>query len=149
MRLGTRIGAACALAALTGCGAEGTRLNPLNWFGNERSERLAAEVSAARSVVDQVLSVDVAPTPSGAIVSAIGLPPTQGFWEAELRPVATDDPSVLLLDFGILPPARPQPQGTQPSREVLAGAAFSNQELAGIRTIVVRGARNQRSVSRR
>lgn len=37
----------------------------------------------------------------------------------------SDDASVLVLDFNILPPLTPEPVGTQPSREVLVGAFFS------------------------
>jgi hypothetical protein len=146
MRAGTWIGAALAAAALAGCGAGQSRLNPINWFGDDRSEAVVAATS--EPVVDQVVSLDVAAMPSGAIVTATGLPPTQGFWEAELRRVPSPDPSILVLEFGILPPFGPAPQGPQPSREVLAGIAYSNQDLAGIRTITVRGERNQRSVSR-
>lgn len=145
-----RITAALIAAALAGCGAGQSRLNPLNWFGSDQEQRIAAaRAEPVRPVVDQVVSLEVAPTTGGAIVSTVGLPPTQGYWEAELVRVATDDPSLLLLDFAILPPLAPQPVGTQPSREVLAGTRFTTQELAGIRTIAVQGLSNRRSVSRR
>lgn len=145
-----RIGAVLALAALAGCGVGQSRLNPLNWFGSAREVPVeVARAADARPVVDQVVSLDVAQTRSGAIVSAVGLPPTQGFWEADLVPVPSGDPSVLLLDFRILPPPAPNRVGTQPSREVLAGATFSTQDLAGIRSIAVQGARNRRVVARR
>ncbi|MCK0166519.1 hypothetical protein MWU52_03035 [Jannaschia sp. S6380] len=145
----SRITIALVVTALAGCGAGQTRLNPLNWFGSDREERIAeARTEDARPVVDQVVSLSVAPTTGGAIVSTVGLPPTQGYWEAELVRVPTDDPSVLLLDFNILPPLASEPVGTQPSREVLAGRVFSTQDLAGIRTIAVQGLQNRRSVSR-
>ncbi|SFI26671.1 hypothetical protein [Jannaschia pohangensis] len=146
----TRIGAVLAVTALAGCSLGQSRLNPFNWFGSEREEQIAqARGDVARPLVAQVVSLDVAPTPSGAIVSSVGLPPTQGFWEADLIRMPSDDPSVLVLDFQILPPLSPEPVGTQPSREVLAGQSFTTQELAGIRTIVVQGLQNRRSVSRR
>ena len=144
-----RIGAILAVTALAGCGTL-SRLNPLNLFGGEREERVAAVRAAdARPVVDQVVSLDYAATRSGGIVSAVGLPPTQGFWEADLVRVPTDDPSVLLLDFRILPPPVANRAGTQPSREVLAGIVLSTQTLAPVRTIVVQGQRNRRSIARR
>ncbi|MGB3690253.1 MAG: hypothetical protein WBA02_13250 [Jannaschia helgolandensis] len=149
MGMTARIGAVLAVTALAGCGLGQTRLNPFNWFGSDREERIeVARVATARPVVQQVVSLEVAQTRSGAIISAVGLPPTQGFWEADLVRVPTDDPSVLLLDFRILPPITPEPVGTQPSREVLAGTTYSTQDLAGIRTIVVQGEVNRRSVSR-
>ncbi|WP_371153581.1 hypothetical protein [Jannaschia sp. 2305UL9-9] len=137
------------LVALTGCGLGQSRLNPVNWFGSSTSEAVAeARAETSQPVIDQVLSLEVAATPSGAIISTVGLPPTQGFWEAELVRMPTDDPSVALFDFRILPPINPRPAGTQPSREVLAGTILSTQDLAGIRTIAVQGARNRRSVRR-
>ena len=148
-RAGTILIAAGALAA---CGLGQSRLNPLNWFGAARSTPVAAEVAAAGPripVVDRVVSLDVAPTPGGAIVSAVGLPPTQGFWEAELvrRPGA--EAGTMLFEFRILPPVRPKPVGTQPSREVLAGTRVTTQDLSGIRVVAVQGATNRLSVSRR
>lgn len=151
MRLSARIGAALALAlaALAGCGLGQSRLNPLNLFGSDREQEIeAVRTQAAAPIVDQVVSLEIAQTRSGVIVSSVGLPPTQGFWEADLVPVPSDDPSILLLDFRLLPPLGREPAGTQPSREVLAGLVLSTQDLAGIRTIAVQGARNRRLVSR-
>lgn len=141
--------ATAALLALVGCGVGQTRLNPFNWFGSSTSEAVSSDSQQpTEPVVDQVLSLDVAATPSGAIVSAVGLPATQGFWDAELVRLPTDDASLLLLEFRILPPLFPHPEGTQPSREVLAATVLSNQDLAGIRTIAVQGIQNRRSVRR-
>lgn len=150
MRHGARIAAAVAVAALAGCGLGQSRLNPLNWFGSDTSVPAAAPRPIdARPVVGQVVSLEIAQSRSGAIISAVGLPPTQGYWEAELVPVPSADPSVLALDFRILPPPEPRRVGTQPSREVLAGLVLSTQELAPYRTIVVQGALNSRSITRR
>ena len=150
MRLTARIAALAALVALTGCGIGASRLNPFNWFGGDAAVPVAAARPAeARPVVDRIVSLDIAQTRSGAIVSAVGLPPTQGWWEAELVPVPSPDPSVLLLDFRILPPPAERRVGTQPSREVLAGLVLSSQDLAPYRTITVQGRLDARSVARR
>lgn len=147
-----RIGAVLAVLAVAGCGIGQSRLNPLNWFGNSSSEAraIAAAEAAGPSIplINQVLSLTVDRTPGGAIISTVGLPPTQGFWEAELVRVPTEDTSVMLFDFRILPPLEQRRVGTQPSREVLAGTLVSNQDLAGIRTIAVQGTQNRRSVRR-
>lgn len=144
-----RIAAVLAVTAVSACGVGQTRLNPLNWFGSDREERIEQVRSeAARPVVDSVVSLKAEPTPGGVLISAVGLPPTQGFWEAELVPVPSDDPSVFVLDFNILPPFSGEPVGTQPSREVLVGAFFTTQDLVGVRTIAVQGLSNRRSVSR-
>lgn len=138
-----------ATLALTACGAA-ERLNPLRLFGTDREERIeAAAAVPTQPVVETVLSLSVDPTPGGAIVSAVGLPPTQGWWEADLVRVASADPSVAVLEFRILPPVDPRPAGTQPSREVLAGAFLSRQDLDGISTIAVQGRANRRLISRR
>ena len=139
-----------AAGLVSACGLGGSRLNPFNWFGGEREVRVAAPVAEAGPripLVDQVVSLKAERAPGGAIVSAVGLPPTQGFWEAELAPVSNEG-GVYLLEFRLLPPVTPQRVGTQPSREVLAGTFLSDQTLAGVRTIAVQAARNRRSVSR-
>ena len=136
------------VVAVSGCGLGQSRLNPLNW-GGARTERIERAAVAARPVVEQVVSLEAEPTRGGVIVTAVGLPPTQGWWQADLVRVASADPSVLVLDFEILEPLEPRPAGTQPSREVLTGAFFTTQELAGIGTIAVQGRSNRRSVSRR
>ncbi|MEM7643137.1 MAG: hypothetical protein AAF366_11480 [Pseudomonadota bacterium] len=140
-----RIGAVLALLALTGCGA----VNDVFGFGGGRDDPRAEVGEDGRPpLIDQVVSLQVDPTPDGVIVSAVGLPSTQGFWDADLVPVASQDPSILVLDFYISPPILARPAGTQPSREVLAGAVFSTQDLTGIRTIAVQGRLNRRSVTR-
>ena len=146
-----RITAATALLGLVGCGVGESRLNPFNLLGGDRGERVVA-ASIARSperpVVEQVVSASLAPTRGGVIVNATGLPETQGFWEAELVRQPSEDPSVLVLEFQVLPPPVETRVGTQPSREVLTGRRFSAQDLAGIRTIVVAGRLNQRVLRR-
>lgn len=134
-----------------------SRLNPLNWFGRSSAgpDTLTPKGGYAaddnRALVAQVLSMTVEQTPSGAIVTATGLPPTQGWWDAELvaenggRP---DENGVLSYRFVVAEPATTQPVSTQPSREVTAAAAISAVKLSGVREIVVLGAGNSR-VSRR
>lgn len=134
-----------ALALTMTLGACG-RLNPANWGGG-RDEPVdpafAPVVQAAdpRPLVAQVTELRVEETRDGAIVRATGLPPTQGFWEAELvaRPL-TD--GVQVYDFRIVPPADGARVSTQASREVTVAAGLNRADLAGIRQIVVQGAAN-------
>lgn len=130
-----------------------TRLNPLNWFGRDRAEVVTVAPDAnvtrdGRRFVDQVVQLAVDATPNGAIVRAVGLPPTQGYWDAELVRVRTDDPSAVVYEFRVVPPLRPSRQSTQQSREIIAAASLSNRALQGVRSISVVGARNRRSVRR-
>lgn len=139
------------LALVLGLSACGTRLNPFNWFGADRDEPVAAVESEGtvdnRRLVTQVLSLEVDPYPGGAIIRAMGLPPMQGFWEADLVEVSRAD-GTLVMEFRVFPPVTATREGTQRSREILAGTSLTNQALAGLRTITVQGQTNQRSVSR-
>lgn len=129
-----------------------SRFNPFNWFGRDRSETVAVDAAGAtvdgRQLVSQVTELAVDATPGGAIVRAVGLPPTQGFWDAGLVRVNSADPSVVIYEFRVVPPLERRAQSTQQSREIIVGADISKIALAGVRTIVVRGLSNQRSVRR-
>jgi hypothetical protein len=145
--------ATLALALILSLAACGTRLNPFNWFGGDREERIAvaepvAEPGDARQLVAEVVELSVDPTAQGAIVRAMGRPPVQGFWEAELVEVAREAGSIT-YEFRVFPPLTPTREGTPQSREVIVAASLSNFDLAGIRTITVIGAENRRSVNRR
>jgi len=141
-----------ATMTLSACGrVADSRLNPLNWFGRESVETVAANaevITDGRQLVDQVTELAVDATPEGAIIRAVGLPPVQGFWDAELVRVESADPSLAVYEFRVLPPLVRRAQSTPQSREIIAGAALSNRQLASIRSIVVRGQRSQRSVNR-
>lgn len=141
---------------LSACGGmRDSRLNPMNWFGKSRETTVAVAVAPTedvdakgRSLVQSVLTMAVEPYPGGAIVRATGLPPTQGWWEAELVAQPVDENGVLVLDFRVFPPITPWPAGTQPSREITAALALSDIKMTGVREIVVRGAGNARSSRR-
>ncbi|OZA08094.1 MAG: hypothetical protein B7Y02_12980, partial [Rhodobacterales bacterium 17-64-5] len=73
--------------ALVGCGAvRESRLNPFNWFKRSEARDLVQTEAPGdpRPLVAEVLTMVVEPIPGGAIVRATGLPPTQGWWQAEL-----------------------------------------------------------------
>lgn len=140
--------AVLVIASLAGCAS---RFNPLNWFGGDREERVVVDtpevVTDRRALVAEVIRLEVSPLPSGAIVSAVGLPPRQGFWEADLVETSRENGN-LTLEFRVFPPVGNTPASTQRSREVLAGASLSRQDLAGIRSITVIGQQNRRTVRR-
>lgn len=146
------------VTALTGCSrlAE-SRVNPFNWFGGSRSEARAAPqvetitVVDRRPLVSQVTALRVERTPGGAIVTAVGLPPSQGYWDAALVPVTPDglpQNGAMVYDFRIERPLEFQIEGTPRSREVTVALHLSNIQLAQISRIVVRGQLNERSASR-
>jgi len=141
-----------ALAVMTSLAACGSRLNPFNWFGGDRETRVeAAEPETQgdlRGLVAEVVDLAVAPVPQGAIVRAMGRPPTQGVWEADLVEGERTD-NTIVYEFRIFPPLEAARVSTPQSREVVTGTELSNFDLRGIRTITVVGAQNRRSVSRR
>ena len=162
MRAGIRTSTAVALAAVLALGAcagvRESRLNPFTWFGSS-TETPTLEPDGGwqtvidnRPMVDQVTTLEVLPVSGGAMVRAVGLPPTQGWWDAELVP--EDDEmvpvgGVLRLAFVIAAPRQAQREGTPPSREVSAARFISDFRLDGVRQITVTGARNARTVARR
>lgn len=147
-----------AIVTLASCGRlHDSKLNPRNWFRHstaattlEPKGGYAAAAIDGRQPVQSVTSLEVAPNAEGAIVSAAGLPPTQGWWKAEL--VAQNDgqpvDGVMTYDFLVAEPPVDERVSTPQSREVTAAAVLSNSQLDTITSIVVKGATNSRSVRR-
>jgi len=153
----TRLTAAILVfSLLAACGGlRDSRMNPANWFGRDKEERIAVEEAQEiyvdpKGLVSQIVSLKVDRMPGGAIINAFGLPPTQGYWSAELKPVNGEipDKGTLIYEFRLLNPTDPQLTGTQRSREVVVGHFVSDQTLLGVRRIEVRAATNKRTVRR-
>ena len=138
--------------ALGGCARmKDSRFNPLNWFGQARPAAvtvLYVRPDDARALVAQVTVLKVEPYPGGAIVRATGVPPTQGYWEAELVAQPLDEQGRLVYEFRVFPPPVPAAAGTPFSRQVTVAAALSNIKLQGVTSIVVQGASNALSARR-
>lgn len=145
---------------LAGCE---TRWNPVNWFG--RSQEATLPVAAAetptivpqdpRPSVDQVVELTVDRVEGGALITAMGVPATQGWFEADLVPDTRDiegrpqaEDGELAFRFVAVPPPTPQPAGSPRSRQISASVFVSSQRLEGARTITVKGQTNQRSSRR-
>lgn len=123
-----------------------SRFNPFNWFGGseETSAQAPAELDEdPRPRVARVTSLRIEPTPTGAIVHATGLPPTQGWFAAALVP-ETDEPvnGEMVYIFRAVPPREQQSVSTVQSRELTVARALSQQDLAATRTVRVIGATN-------
>ena len=142
----------CLCLVLAGCGGfRDSKMNPFNWFGrSEEVEKVAlpAAPQDRRALVQQVVTLHVEEVPGGAIVRATGLPPTQGYWDAELVPQPVDGSGRLVLDFRVFPPIETMPAGTPPSREVVVALYLSNYKLDSIHEIVVQGEMNARAARR-
>lgn len=148
--------------ALAGCGGwKESRVNPRNWFGkSEQVQTLEPKTGYLKAKADHrplvadVSTLEIKRTPTGAIVSVTGLPPTQGWWGAALE--ADDDgrpvDGVITYRFVIAPPEPGSPAAQRVmnagSRTVTAAAFINNTRLADTHKIVVIGAQNERSISR-
>lgn len=147
------------VAALSACGSLGSsRLNPLTWFGGGREEPLTlvpeggyAVVEDNRALVERVAEIAVERMPGGAIVRAVGIAPTQGWWDAELVAENGGVPvdGVLAYRFVIAEPAEAQRVSSEASRRITAAVVLTDRALAGVRQIVVRGQTNQMVSARR
>lgn len=157
--------------ALAGCsggsGPSSAALNPFNWFG-KKDQPVAVDENGNEVIVLKTLSprkgyiefTDTRPLmpaisalridrmPNGAIVTATGVSPNQGYYDAALVKVDSGAPGVLMLEFRVQPPASAMPVGPAHLREITAAAEFSDEQLFGVRTITVRAASGSRSARR-
>ncbi len=143
--------ALAALLLLTACAGFGaSKLNPLNWFKRAAPEALefVQRPEDSRALVAQVTELKVEPYPGGAIVRATGVPTSQGWWDAELVKVESDEEGVILYEFRIFPPPVPRPAVTPYSRQVTVATSLSSIALDGVAKIVVQGSANALSSRR-
>lgn len=135
---------------LAACGE--SRLNPLNWFGAEREERITVtEVERPadpRALVAEVTSLSIETTTSGAILTATALTETTGYWQAGLVRIGVED-GAATYEFRAAPPRPGAVSGPEPTRQIVAAATLSRGELAGLRSITVIARTNRRTVERR
>lgn len=130
------LGCAVLLAACSG-EPEIERLEPVPEISQTDFRQSVTSVTSTRR--DRV--------PGGVIFTATGVPPTQGWWDAELVPLPEESSDTrLAYEFRLAEPFGAQPPGAQRSREVVVGLFLSDQRLQGVREIVIRGANNTRSI---
>lgn len=136
---------------ITGCAS---KFNPFNWFKRSTNETVRqvapGQVIENRGLVDQVIFLQIEKTNGGAIIHAVGLPPSQGYWDAELVPENGEKPikGVLTYKFRIEQPYEFKRASTPTSREVVVGHFVSNIKLQDVSSIRVLGTRNARASRR-
>lgn len=146
-----RVGFCIALAGLTaGCGG-GSNIFSFLGFGGDNVELFVPpppEALDPRPLIDEVTEVTIEDTVGGIILTARGLPSTQGHFSGSLLAENSGDPidGVLVYQFRIVPPGFSDRISTESSREVIVGAYVTTQNLAGVREIQIIGGRNTRSV---
>ncbi len=151
------------LLSLSGCArVADSRFNPLNWFGQSTSQVPVDANGQIRPLVPQgrgnvtvdgrvlvqsISSLRVDRSPTGAIVTATGLAPTQGYFNAELVSRGVDN-GVLLLEFRAQAPTAFNVPGSDRSRQITVAYDIESNELAGIRSVQVQSASNTRTSAR-
>jgi len=160
----------CSALVLAGCGGglANSWVNPGNWFGQSRGEALAADgpvnplipkrsllkrakVPYQGTAVDQITELRIERLPGGAIIRVVGVADAIGYYDVRLQSDTDGKPvkGVLSYTLNAARPAELIQGGGAAARQITAARYVSDQDLEGVRTITVRGARNQRSTRRR
>ena len=152
-----RIAIIClAASVLTGCSTiRDSRANPMNWFGDattteERDSLIPTENAITRArKTPPYAGVPIAQLQSAALRDAIGgkilevqaISATLGAADLRFIDVPNDNPR--LREFGLhaVMPYR-APVGTVAARSVAAAQFLTEQDLAGLTTIIVTSANN-------
>jgi hypothetical protein len=136
--------------SLAACGA--SRLNPMNWFGGEREERIAVTEVATptdpRPLVTEITGLAIEVTTSGAILTATALTDATGYWQPGLVLVERAE-GAATYEFRAAPPPAGATQGPEPTRVIVAAAELGRGDLQGLRSITVIARTNRRTVERR
>ena len=144
-----------ALISLVGCGGfSDSRFNPANWFGRGQDEAASAigadpvdpALTDQRPLIRTIRSLEIERAAGGAIIRATGIAPTQGYFGAELVPLAGESPinGALVYFFRVEVPVDNQPVGAEQARVLTVARFVPDATLALSRSIVVRGAGNKR-----
>lgn len=160
----------CSALALAGCGGglANSVVNPMNWFGNARSEVIDPEYAGNALIpsrglsqrpaaiyqgqaIDQISELRLERRPGGALIHVIGVGDVIGYYDARLEPDNAEGAvnGVLAYTLKAVRPATSVGVGGKAAREISVARFVSDQDLAGVKTVTVRGARNQQSTRRR
>lgn len=153
---------------LTSCGAvRESRMNPFNWFGRSVSTPIAAETEVNPLIpkgresifrpeqdtsyrgwdLGEVTELVVERRPGGAIIRATAVADYQGAFDLKLVKLEDESsPATLTYAFRGIQPR--DAQGPVQARTHTVALWVTDNALAGVGTIQVKGARNIRSVRR-
>ena len=150
------------LLTLSGCARiADSRLNPVNWFGQSQGAPVTetgeirplvpagrtVNMVDARPMLQSVTALSVDRSPTGAIVRATGVAPTQGFFNAELVNAGVSS-GVLTLEFRAQAPSGFEAEGSAASRQITTAYAIDAEDLSTIRRVRVQAATNARTAAR-
>jgi hypothetical protein len=110
-----------------------------------RFQRKDREVVYLGKPIDQVTNLVIERVPGGAVIRATGLTTVQGVSLVQLTPSTEDGTpinGVLTYRLEGVRPVFNESVGSTHTRTVVAARALTDQELAGVRSIRVKGAHN-------
>ena len=154
------IGLLFSLAACSGGTGSIGSFNPLNWF---RTGTAATEAGApltlaprrgygfvtdTRPLIARVSALAIDRTASGAIIRATGLPPTLGYYDADLVQIGPVTGGVITFEFRVRPPASGALPAPASLREITVATRLTSTQLAKIRSVRVIAAGNSRTARR-
>lgn len=149
--------AMAAVMVVAGCATvRDSRVNPFNWFSAARPAAGASDAASGtlqgrtdgRVLVSEVRSVHIERSSGGAILRAVGLPATQGWYQAALVAAADSTSENLIYDFVLSAPVAVTRAGSPASREIQVATFVSGMALEAVRSVTVRGAANGLSTRR-
>ncbi len=146
-------GLTLALGACSGGGrASPSSFNPFGWIRSDAGavQSLAPARGYSQSVetrplVDRLTGAFAEPTPTGVIIRATALPPTQGYYAAGLTSEGIEN-GTLTLSFRARPPQRAMPAGPARLRELVAAVYLTRAQVQGLRRVRLRAAGNSRTL---
>lgn len=159
----------CGALVLAGCGSIATsKANPMNWFGGSTSQKvdprsannpLIPATNAFKrpkavyqgQLVDQIAELRIERRPGGAVIHVVGVTDVIGYYDTKLEAENDGKPVKGVLSYALkaVRPAQTVGVGGEAARRINVATFVTDQDLAGVRSIVVKGARNQRTTRRR
>ena len=138
------------LLSVAACSNSTSNLYPGNWFSGfggtpdtlEPRGGYANAYKDFRPLASQVTKLSVERSTVGIVITAIGVMPTQGWYDGTLSRVEKDNTSEAIYEFHATKPLGSPPTGAVRTREIIAGAFLSNDEAVGLRSIRVISASN-------
>lgn len=153
---------------LAGCGggSSSASFNPFSWFGKDKAVTVTEDgqqvvvleslapgkgyiaFTDTRPLIPDVTEVSIDRLPGGAVVRASGVAPSLGYYDAELVAISDGSDGRLVLQFRARHPAKAPGIGSVHQRTLTVALRLSDDDLSGVREIVVQGANTSR-VTRR
>ncbi|PYE86056.1 hypothetical protein [Pseudoroseicyclus aestuarii] len=134
-------------------------LNPLNLLdrappapvaGGPREPlvpQAGAQAADPRQPIAQLTALRLEPSATGAILHATGVAASQGWYDAELKPVLTQG-GARVYRFVAAAPTASTPVGSPETRRIETALTLNGRELAGLRQITVEGLNQSLSITR-